>query len=129
MIRYSNAEAITVPQFRDLLVRSTLAARRPINDESALAAMLEHANLLATAWDGPLLVGVGRALTDFTFCCYLSDLAVDENYQHQGIGKALVATVRERLQPACKIILIAAPAATEYYPKIGFTSHPSAWIA
>ena len=90
--------------------------------------MLQHANLLATAWDGPQLIGVARGLTDFSYCCYLSDLAVDKTYQHRGIGRELVEIVRQQIKPACKIILLAAPAATEYYAKIGFTSHPSAWV-
>lgn len=128
MIRYSHEETTTVDQFRDLLIRSTLAERRPINDVSTLADMLEHADVLATAWDGPRLVGVARALTDFSFCCYLSDLAVDEAFQRVGIGRELVEVVRGRLQPNCKIILLAAPAAMDYYPRIGFTRHPSAWV-
>jgi len=90
--------------------------------------MLRHANLLCTAWDGPLLVGVARSLTDFSFCCYLSDLAVDEAYQKQGIGKVLVEVTRSKLSPDCKIILLAAPKAEGYYPKIGFTQHRSAWV-
>ena len=90
--------------------------------------MLQHANVLATAWNGPQLIGVARGLTDFAFCCYLSDLAVDKIYQRQGIGRELMEIVRLQLQPACKIILLAAPTATEYYSKIGFTTHPSAWV-
>lgn len=128
MIRYAHDTQITVPQFRDLLIRSTLAERRPVEDESALQAMLQHANILVTAWDGPQLIGVARGLTDFSYCCYLSDLAVDKACQHQGIGSELMEMVRQQLQPACKIILLAAPAAMDYYPKIGFTRHPSAWV-
>lgn len=90
--------------------------------------MLHHANVLATAWSGPQLIGVARGLTDFAYCCYLSDLAVDKLHQNQGIGRELMEMVRQQLQPACKIILLAAPAATEYYCKIGFTNHPSAWV-
>jgi len=128
VIRYSHDTQITVSQFRDLLIRSTLAERRPVGDEAALKGMLQHANVLVTAWDGPQLIGVARGLTDFAYCCYLSDLAVDKTYQRQGIGRELMETVRGQLQPACKIILLAAPAATEYYSKIGFTAHPSAWV-
>lgn len=90
--------------------------------------MLRHANLVCTAWDGEKLVGVARSLTDFEFCCYLSDLAVDENYQKQGIGKQLIALTKSKLGNAAKIILLAAPKAEAYYPKIGFEAHRSAWI-
>lgn len=110
-----------------MLERSTLAERRPVHDTAALESMLRHANLLCTAWDGALLVGVARGLTDFRFCCYLSDLAVDAAYQRAGIGKTLVDVASSKLVPGCKIILLAAPKAVEYYGKIGFSRHPSAW--
>ena len=128
MIRYSTSEAISVEAFVDVLKRSTLGERRPVDDADVMEAMLSKADVIATAWDGDLLVGVARCLTDFAYCCYLSDLAVDVGYQHQGIGKQLVATARSVLAENCKIILIAAPAAVDYYAKIGFTKHPSAWV-
>lgn len=90
--------------------------------------MLAHANLLCTAWSGALLVGVARSLTDFAFCCYLSDLAVDEAFQKRGIGRGLIDATRSRLQPGCKIVLLAAPKAEGYYPKVGFVQHRSAWV-
>jgi len=90
--------------------------------------MLHHANLLCTAWDDSLLVGVARSLTDFEYCCYLSDLAVDERYQKQGIGRGLIELTRSKLGPKAKLILLAAPKAEEYYPKIGFDPVRSAWI-
>lgn len=90
--------------------------------------MLEHGNLLCTAWDGEQLVGVARSVTDFEFCCYLSDLAVDEQYQKQGIGKELIRLTRSRLGSKARIILLSAPKAEGYYPRIGFEAHRSAWI-
>jgi len=86
-ISYSTSKQITAGQFIDLLKRSTLAERRPVDDLSRIEKMLKHGNILVTAWIGDTLVGISRALSDFSFCCYLSDLAVDEKYQHQGIGK------------------------------------------
>jgi predicted N-acetyltransferase YhbS len=90
--------------------------------------MLEHADLLCTAWDGSLLVGVARSVTDFEYCCYLSDLAVDEKYQRRGIGKELIRLTQSRLGRKAKLILLAAPKAEEYYGKIGFSQHRSAWV-
>jgi GNAT superfamily N-acetyltransferase len=127
-VRYSTEAVIEVAAFADVLRRSTLAARRPVDDEACLAAMLRHANLLATAWQGDLLVGVARAVTDFAYCCYLSDLAVDVAYQRQGVGRALIEQIKSRLGPRAKIVLLAAPAAEGYYPKLGFHAHRSAWI-
>lgn len=90
--------------------------------------MLEHADLLCTAWDGSILVGVARSVTDFEYCCYLSDLAVDENYQKKGIGRELIRLTQSRLGPKATLILLAAPKAEGYYPKVGFERHKSAWI-
>jgi predicted N-acetyltransferase YhbS len=90
--------------------------------------MIEHSNLIATAWDGALLVGIARSVTDFHFCCYLSDLAVDVAYQRQGVGKQLIQITQDALGPRCTIILLAAPAAVDYYPHLGFERHDHAWI-
>ena len=90
--------------------------------------MLQHTNLLCTAWDGEKLVGLARSVTDFEYCCYLSDLAVDEKYQKQGIGKQLIRLTQSKLGSKARLILLSAPKAQSYYPLIGFDPHPSAWI-
>jgi GNAT superfamily N-acetyltransferase len=127
-ITYASDRAITAEEFVDVLKRSTLGERRPVDDPAAVDAMLAHANLICTAWDGDKLVGVARSLTDFAFCCYLSDLAVDSAYQKQGIGKRLIEVTESRLGSQAKLVLLAAPKAVEYYPRIGFTRHNSAWV-
>ena len=90
--------------------------------------MLQHANLLCTAWDGYVLVGVAHSDTDFEYCCYLSDLAVDVKYQHQGVGRALIRLTQSRLGKQAKIVLLAAPLARDYYPNLVFDAHDSAWV-
>lgn len=127
-IHYATDRAISAEQFIDVLRRSTLAERRPVDDPACIAAMLQHANLLCTAWAGETLVGVARSVTDFVFCCYLSDLAVDRSCQRQGIGRELIRLTQSRLGPRAKLILLAAPNAVDYYPKIGFDPHRSAWV-
>jgi GNAT superfamily N-acetyltransferase len=128
VIRYAVGESISVDQFVDILRRSTLAERRPVDDRDCLAGMLRHADLLVTAWEQDLLVGVARSVTDFNYCCYLSDLAVDQAYQQTGIGRELIRRTREQLGSGCMVILLSAPAATGYYPRIGFRLHDSAWV-
>lgn len=118
-IQYKNDVTISADQFIDLLKRSTLAERRPVNDVIKINAMLRHGNVLITAWAGNSLVGVSRALSDFSFCCYLSDLAVDEAYQKQGIGKKLIEETHLASGLHTTLILLAAPKAANYYPKIG----------
>jgi GNAT superfamily N-acetyltransferase len=127
-LRYETSQPASSGEFVDLLRRSTLAERRPVHDPKCIQAMLRHANLLCTAWDDETLVGIARALTDFEYCCYLSDLAVDVKYQKAGIGKRLIELTRSKLGGNAKIILLAAPKAETYYPKLGFAAHPSAWI-
>ena len=127
-INYFHDRKITPEQFIDVLKRSTLAERRPVHDVERIKAMLQNANLICTAWDGDTLLGVARSVTDFSYCCYMSDLAVDVSCQKKGIGKKLVELTQSRLHPQCKIILLAAPKAEGYYPKIGFRHFHSAWI-
>ena len=118
MISYQIEKQISVEEFKDVLVKSTLADRRPIDDPERLAIMLEHANLIVTARENGRLVGVSRSITDFSYATYLSDLAVDEAYQKMGIGKELIRQTK-LASPRAKLILLAAPKAVNYYPKIG----------
>jgi GNAT superfamily N-acetyltransferase len=119
---------LAVAEFVDLLERSTLAERRPVDDEARLAAMLENADIIVSARCDGLLVGVARAVTDFAFCCYLSDLAVDESYQRRGIGRELLRRVSVEAGEQTRVILLAAPKAAQYYPHIGMIRHESCWI-
>jgi GNAT superfamily N-acetyltransferase len=118
MIEYIIEHELSVEEFRSVLNRSTLGVRRPVDDNERLQKMLDHGNLIITARDNGRLVGVSRSLSDFAFCTYLSDLAVDQEYQKQGIGRELIRQTK-LAAPMAKLILLAAPAAISYYPKIG----------
>jgi predicted N-acetyltransferase YhbS len=128
VIEYKIGNHLDLDDAIELYRASTLGERRPVGDRERMRKMLLHANLVVTAWDGELLVGLSRSLTDFAFCTYLSDLAVRLSHQRQGIGKELVRRTREAAGPDAKIILLSAPKAVDYYPHIGFTQHPSAWV-
>ncbi len=127
-ISYRSDIRITASQFIDVLKRSTLDERRPINSLERIQKMLEHGNVLITAWDGEKLVGVSRALSDFSFCCYLSDLAVDVAYQRMGIGKKLIEETHKVASELTTLILLAAPAAVDYYSKIGMEKFSNCFI-
>ncbi|SDC65004.1 Acetyltransferase (GNAT) domain-containing protein [Shouchella lonarensis] len=90
--------------------------------------MLDAASLCITAWDGDRLVGVARSLTDFAYCCYLSDLAVDVDYQKDGVGRQLLEQTRESIGAECSLILLSAPEAMGYYPKVGFEQAENAFV-
>ena len=122
MIKYKIENDLSVDEFRMVLVNSKLGERRPVKEPEKLQKMLEHGNLIVTARENNRLVGVSRSLTDFVFCTYLSDLAVDEQYQKRGIGKELIKQTK-LAAPEAKLILLAAPAAIRYYPKIGMIRH------
>lgn len=125
-ITYAQDRRLTPEQLADVFTRSGI--QRPVEDLARMEKMLQHGNLLITAWDGENLVGVARALTDFAFCCYLSDLAVDREYQHQGIGQTLIEQVRSAIGRDSMLLLLAAPDAMAYYPKVGFEAVANGWI-
>lgn len=127
MITYQIEEKIGVEEFTQVLINATLGERRPVNEPERIAQMLQHANLIATARDNGKLIGVSRSLTDFVYCTYLSDLAVDENYQKMGIGKQLIRITKQHT-PKAKLILLAAPKAVGYYPKIGMTQWEQCYV-
>lgn len=129
MISYQvakNGFSFDLGEVVDLYRESTLGERRPIEDREHWRSVLAHSNLVVTARDGDLLVGIARSLTDFGFATYLSDLAVRRSHQRQGIGKELIRITQRESHPA-KVILLAAPKAVDYYPHIGMKPHPSCW--
>lgn len=127
-VHYTLEPDLTIDEFIDVLVRSTLDERRPVQDRVVIEQMLRNADVIVTARADGLLVGISRAITDFSFCTYLSDLAVDQKFQGQGIGKELIRRTHEAAGLRTTLILLAAPKAMTYYPHIGMTKHESCWF-
>jgi ribosomal protein S18 acetylase RimI-like enzyme len=125
-IKYKETQDISPEDVSSVFEQSEI--KRPYHDLERLERMIRHANLIITAWAGDKMVGIARALTDYSYCCYLSDLAVDKNYQKHGIGKELIRRVQEKIGEEAALILIAAPSAVDYYPKIGFTRNERAYF-
>jgi predicted N-acetyltransferase YhbS len=121
-IVYAIEKSLDVSEFIEVLKNSTLAERRPVDDEQRISSMCNNANLIVTARLDGKLIGVARSITDFVYCTYLSDLAIDVKYQKKGIGKKLIEETK-KITPQAKLILLSAPAAVDYYPKIGMTKH------
>jgi len=124
---YAIEAALADAEFLDLLERSILAERRPVDEPETIRGMLRHADVLLTARAEGLLIGLSRAITDFSYCTYLSDLAVDRAHQRRGIGRELIRRTHEAAGLHTSLILLAAPKARSYYPHIGLTPHPSCW--
>ena len=127
-VTYRTGNDLDLDEVIELYHGSTLGMRRPVADRACMAGMLRHANLIITAWQGERLVGIARTLTDFCYVAYLADLAVHRDYQRQGIGAELIRRTQGALGPRAKIVLLAAPAAAGYYPRVGFVRHPQAWV-
>lgn len=119
---------VTTDQFIGLLESSTLGERRPIQDRVCMEGVIANSNLIVSAWDESLLVGIARSVTDFHYACYLSDLAVHKSYQRSGIGKRLQSLTQQQLGPLCKLILLAAPEANSYYGPLGYTHNDRGWV-
>jgi ribosomal protein S18 acetylase RimI-like enzyme len=126
-VTYKEGNDLDLDQVIELYRASTLGERRPMHNRDVMKGMIENADIILTAWEGSNLVGISRTLTDFWNVAYLADLAVHLDYQRKGIGKELIAKTRDALQPTCSIVLLSAPKANDYYPKVGFESNPRAW--
>jgi ribosomal protein S18 acetylase RimI-like enzyme len=128
-IVYQLEPTLSSAEFIDILTRSTLAERRPVADAQIVAGMLANADLLLTARTRTtLLVGISRAITDFSYCTYLSDLAIDVAYQRRGIGRELIRRTHEAAGLHTALILLSAPKAATYYAHIGMRRHDSCWV-
>ena len=126
MIAYRTGNDLDLKAVIELYRASTLGERRPVDDRERMRLMLQNANLVVTAWDGGLLVGIARSVSDFSYATYLSDLAVRASHQKRGIGRELIRRTQQLGGPAT-VILLSAPAAADYYPHVGMKPHPSAW--
>lgn len=127
-VEYFINEHVTTDEFISLLHRSSLGKRRPVDDRVCMEGAIANSNLVITARQEGELIGISRCMTDFHYACYLSDLAVDQQHQHLGIGKKLLQITQDQLGPRCKLILLAAPAANTYYEHLGFTNNSRCWL-
>lgn len=125
-IIYKSNETITAEQLSQVFRISGI--KRPVDDLPRLQKMLDNGDILITAWDGDQLVGIARSITDYSYCCYLSDLAVNKSYQSLGIGKELVRQTQLQISEEVALILLSSPIAMEFYPHIGFKKIENGFI-
>ena len=125
-IVYKSEITPTVQQIVELYENAGLP--RPTNDVERIKSMFENSNVIVTAWDGDLLVGVARSITDWVWSCYLADLAIRKEYQKSSIGKNLIRITKEKVGEQSMVLLLSVPTAMEYYPKVGFSKQNSSFI-
>ncbi|WP_088105208.1 GNAT family N-acetyltransferase [Halalkalibacter urbisdiaboli] len=125
-ITYKVNHPISAQQLANVFEQSGI--KRPYDDLKRLQQMINNSSLLISAWDEQALIGVARSMTDFSYCCYLSDLAVISTHQERGVGKKLIDLTREQIGPSCNLVLLSAPNAMSYYPKISFTAASHAFF-
>lgn len=101
---------------------------RPTGDLPRIARMFAAPSLVISAWQDGRLVGVSRSLTDYSYCCYLSDLAVDKALQGHGVGKELIRRTQAVIGDEVSLILLSAPGAMSYYPAAGFQQADNAFV-
>ena len=126
MIKYRTNAKLRIADI--IRVFDSSGIRRPTSDPDRIRQMFENSNLIISAWNGLVLIGIARSVTDFSYCCYLSDLAVDKEFQRAGIGRSLIELTREAISENCMLLLLSAPEAMEYYPKIGFEKTTNGFI-
>jgi len=129
-IEYLKVDSLEPASFIEVLRRSGLSERRPVNDQNRITRMLHNSNLIIVACDSETkaVVGVARSVTDFAYCCYLSDLAVDRDYQGHGIGKRLIAETRLAAGPESMRLLVSSPDAMPFYETIGMPKTENAFL-
>ena len=125
-IEYSFDKRPTVDQIIALYDNAGLP--RSTYDRERIQKMFDNSNLIVTAWDKDILVGVSRSITDWVWACYLSDLAVRDDYKKEGIGRQLIKLTKEKVGDQSMVLLLSVPTAMEYYPKVGFEKQESSFI-
>ena len=127
-IAYTIEPDLPASEYIRVLNASGLGVRRPVDDPERIQRMIDCAGIVLCARDDSRLVGVARSVTDFSYCCYLSDLAVDKTYQGRGIGRELIARTQEIIGEESMLLLMEAPTAMGYYSHVGFEKVDNAWI-
>ena len=119
----------TIPNVKQITsLYESSGIKRPTADESRIRKMYANSNLVVTAWEGTSLIGIARSLTDCCYACYLSDLAVEKGYQGMGVGKKLIEITLEAIGNQTTLILLSAPSAMGYYPRLGFETIENGFI-
>jgi predicted N-acetyltransferase YhbS len=126
-IHYRTGNDLDLDQVIELYRASTLGERRPVEDRERMSKMVANANLVISAWEDELMVGIARSLTDFCYMTYLADLAVRVSHQRQGVGRELIRRTQDACTPDTRLVLLSAPKAVSYYPRVGFTRHEECW--
>jgi GNAT superfamily N-acetyltransferase len=86
----------------------------------------ERSYKVVTAWDGEMLIGAGRMLSDGICYGTIFDLGVLPEYQKKGIGKGLMKELLNG-EEHMPIHLTSTFGNEEFYKKLGFKKHKTAY--
>lgn len=118
-----------IPEIAKIIeVYDSSGIKRPTTDVDRIENMYSNSNLIISAWSNNELIGISRSLTNYCYACYLSDLAVKKEFQKEGVGKKLITMTKKEIGDRTALILLSAPLAMEYYPKIGFEKISNGFI-
>ncbi|MEC0257213.1 GNAT family N-acetyltransferase [Paenibacillus lautus] len=126
-LKYKINDNCIISEVEEVFIRSGI--RRPVGDTDRIQRMIDNADEIITAREGSKLVGFLRAITDYSYCCYISDIAVDTDYQGLGIGRELIKILKDKLgEEEIQYVLTSAPKAAGFYERIGFERADKAFV-
>lgn len=78
---------------------------------------------VVAAYDGPMLIGLARAVTDGFHDTYLTEIAVRPTYQKKGIGRNMMATILKRFGHTSLYVTSSAQVG-DFFSKCGLKARP-----
>lgn len=110
-----NCENIDWNQVREYLKLVGMGYHKPESHQKAFL----NSFCVVFVFDNENLVGFGRAVSDGAYQAAVYDVVVIPEYQHQGIGRAIMDRILQKISN-CNIMLYANLGREEFYAKMDF---------
>ena len=89
-------------------------------DPDDVGTAFDRSTFKAFAFEGDEFIGFGRTVDDGKFYATIVDVVVSPAHQRQGIGRAIVEDLQQRVQGFLVLTLTAAPSVQPFYKKLGW---------